>query len=155
METALWPFAVYLAAVVAVAAGMIGASYFLGPRHNETVTGEPYESGVRVTGPARIRFSAHYYLVAMLFVIFDLEAVFLFAWAIGARETGLTAFLEILVFIGLLVVAWAYLWRVGALDWGPKRKARKPAPAAVLPDSDSMTRLSASGGSPAGGASRP
>jgi NADH-quinone oxidoreductase subunit A len=124
MQASLGPFALYLAAAALVAAGMVGASWFLGPRHRETATGDPYESGVRVTGPARVRFAAHYYLVAMFFVIFDLEAVFLFAWAIGARELGLAAYVEILVFVGVLVLAWAYLWRVGALDWGPRRTAR-------------------------------
>lgn len=127
MPASLGPFALYLAAAAAVAVGMVGASWFLGPRHNETATGDPYESGVRVTGPARVRFAAHYYLVAMFFVIFDLEAVFLFAWAIGARELGLVAYVEIVVFVGVLLLAWAYLWRVGALDWGPRRRPRTDA----------------------------
>jgi NADH-quinone oxidoreductase subunit A len=122
--TTLGPFTLYLGAVALVAAGMIAASAFLGTRHRETATGDPYESGVRTTGPARVRFAAHYYLVAMLFVIFDLEAVFLFAWAVGAKDLGVVAFVEILVFVGVLLVAWVWLWRVGALDWGPKRRPR-------------------------------
>lgn len=149
MQASLGPFVVYLAAVLVVAAGMIGASYFLGPRHRETATGDPYESGIRATGPARIRFSAHYYLVAMFFVIFDLEAVFLFAWAIGARELGLTAYVEILVFVGLLVLAWAYLWRVGALEWGPRRKAR------IATSPGAEMRLESPGDAPAGSRARP
>ncbi len=101
---------------------MIGLSYFLGERHRERSTGEPYESGIAATGTARIRFSAHFYLVAMFFVIFDLEAVFVFAWAVAARELGWPGYAEIAVFIGVLVAGLAYLWKRGALDWGTSRR---------------------------------
>lgn len=118
----------YVIAVLLVVAAMMGLSHLLGERHRQPATGEPYESGIRVTGGARIRFSAHFYLIAVFFVIFDLEAVFLFAWAVVAREAGWLGYVEILVFVGVLVAAWLYLWRVGALDWGGRR--RTPAPAA-------------------------
>ena len=79
------------------------------------------------TGSARMRFPAHFYLIAMFFVIFDLEVVFLFAWAIAAPELGWLGYAEILVFVGVLLAAWVYLWRVGALDWGTsaRLKARR------------------------------
>ena len=83
---------------------------------------QPYESGIVSEGSARVRVSAKFYLVAMFFVIFDLEAVFIFAWAIAARELGWAGYSEILVFIAILVAALAYLWRLGALDWSPSRR---------------------------------
>jgi NADH-quinone oxidoreductase subunit A len=118
----LWPFAVYLAAVIVIVAGMLAVSYFLGQRHQERATGEPYESGIVSTGSARLRFSAKFYLIAMLFVIFDLEAVFIFAWAVAFRELGWTGYLGALVFIGVLVAALVYEWKIGALDWASSRR---------------------------------
>ncbi len=85
-------------------------------------TGEPYESGIVSTGAAHDRLSVHYYLVAMFFVIFDLEAVFIFAWAVALRQAGWAGFVEVAVFIGILIAALAYLWRLGALDWGPGKR---------------------------------
>jgi NADH-quinone oxidoreductase subunit A len=125
--TTLWPLVVYFLAVVCLAAVMIGLSYFLGQHHEERATAQPYESGILSTGTARVRLSAKFYLVAMFFVIFDLESVFIFAWAVSAREVGWTGYTEILVFIFILLVALVYLWRLGALDWGtsPNRKAPK------------------------------
>ena len=103
---------------------MIGLSYFLGQRHEERATAEPYESGIVPTGDARVRLSAKFYLVAMFFVIFDLESVFVFAWAVSAREVGWTGYLEILVFIFILLAALVYLWRLGALDWGTQQSRK-------------------------------
>jgi len=122
----IWPLAVYFAAVLVLVAGMLTLSYFLGQRHHEKATGEPYESGIVSTGSARLRFSAQFYLIAMLFVIFDLETVFIFAWAVAFRQLGWTGYLGILFFIVVLVAALIYEWRVGALDWGNRwqRKMR-------------------------------
>jgi NADH-quinone oxidoreductase subunit A len=119
---ALWPLAVYCLAVVAVAAGMIVVSWLLGQRHQDRTTGEPYESGILSTGSARLRLSVNFYLVAMFFVIFDLESVFIFAWAICVRQAGWTGYIEIAIFIGILIAALLYLWREGALDWGTMRR---------------------------------
>jgi NADH-quinone oxidoreductase subunit A len=115
---ALWPLVVYCGAVIVLVATILGLSYLLGQRHKDRATGEPYESGIVSTGSARLRLSADFYLVAMFFVIFDLEAVFIFAWAIAFREVGWAGYMEILVFIGILIAALIYLWRQGALDWG-------------------------------------
>lgn len=120
----LWTIALYTAAVFGVIVVMLILSYLLGQRHQERATGTPYESGLPVTGSARVRLSIDYYLVAMFFVIFDLEAVFIIAWAIAFREMGWLGFVEILIFIIVLMVALIYLWRLGALDWGPVRKQR-------------------------------
>lgn len=114
----MWPLLVYFALVVLLVGGMLGVSYLLGQRHSEPATGEAYESGILSEGSARVRLSAKFYLIAMFFVIFDLEAVFLFAWAVAARALGWPAFWEAAIFIGILVAALAYLWRIGALDWG-------------------------------------
>lgn len=117
-SAALWPLAVYFAAVAILVTVMITLSYVLGERHREKQTAEPYESGIVSTGTARMRFDIKFYLIAMFFVIFDLEAVFIFAWAVSIRETGWTGYAEMLVFIGVLAAALAYLWRLGALEWG-------------------------------------
>ncbi len=87
--TTLWPLLLYAVLVVLVAAGMLIISHFIGQRHKENETDEAYESGIVSTGNARIRFSAHFYIVAMFFVIFDLEAVFIFSWAVAFKELGL------------------------------------------------------------------
>ena len=122
--TAYWPLALYVALVLALIGGLLLLSHFLGQRHREQATADPFESGVIPVGSGRLRFPVRFYLVAVLFVIFDLEAVFIFAWAVAAREAGWTGYIEILIFIGVLAAALAYLWRVGALDWwqGPSRE---------------------------------
>jgi NADH-quinone oxidoreductase subunit A len=97
---------------------MLGLSYVLGERHKARARGEPYESGIPPSGSARLRFDVKFYRVATYFVIFDVEAVFLLAWALSVRELGWAGYAQVLVFIGILVVALVYLWRIGALDWG-------------------------------------
>lgn len=104
---------------------MLSISYVLGQRHNQKSTGIPYESGVSSTGSARGRMSIDFYMVAMFFVIFDLEAIFVVSWAVAVRELGWIGFVEIALFITILFVGLAYLWRLGALDWGPSAKQRK------------------------------
>jgi NADH-quinone oxidoreductase subunit A len=122
METNLyWPFLVYAGAAVGVIAGMLGVSYVLGQRHMERETGEPFESGILQTGSARLRLSIQFYLVGMLFVIFDLEAVFIFAWAIAIRDAGWTGYIGVITFIGILVVGLVYEYKSGALDFGRKK----------------------------------
>ena len=120
----IWPLVVYFFAVLVVAGGMLGISALLGERHQDRETGEQFESGIKPTGDARVRFSARYYQVAMFFVIFDLEAVFIFAWAVAFRESGWAGYSEMVVFIGVLLAALVYLWRDGALEWGPAGKSR-------------------------------
>lgn len=120
-----WPLVVYFAFVLFLVTVVLALSYLLGQRHSEPATGEPYEGGIVSEGSARVRFSARYYLVAMFFVVFDLEAVFLFAWAGAAREVGWAGYFEVLQFVGVLVAALIYLWKIGALDWsGEPRRSR-------------------------------
>lgn len=98
---------------------MLGISYVLGQRHKERATEEPYEGGILSTGSARMRFSSQFYLIAMLFVIFDVETIFIVSWAIAFRELGWFGFVGVLIFIILLIVVLIYEWRNGALDFGP------------------------------------
>ncbi len=115
---ALWPLAVYFLLVIVLMAGIVTLSYLSGERHTARAADEPFESGMEPTGSARLRLSARFYLIAMFFVIFDVEALFLYAWAIAVREAGWAAYVEALVFIGILLAGLAYLWRLGALEWG-------------------------------------
>ncbi len=119
-----WPFVLYFLAAVILVAGMLGLSYLLGQRHNERSTGEPYESGVVSTGTARMRYDIKFYRNAMFFVVFDIEALFILAWAVVARQAGWAGYIEIVVFIAILFVALIYLIRRGALDWAPSRERR-------------------------------
>jgi NADH-quinone oxidoreductase subunit A len=123
-STTYWPLALYFALTVLTVSALGVLSYVLGERHMERTTAEPYESGIAATGSARVRVDVKYYLVAMFFVIFDLEAVFVFAWAISLREARWTGYVEMLVFLGVLTVALIYLWRLGALDWGEASRRR-------------------------------
>jgi len=122
----LWPFIVFFIVTLIVPAGMILLSHVLGQHHSDHATGSPYEAGIVSEGSAEARFSIKFYLLAMFFVVFDLEAVFIFSWAVAVREVGWSGYLEILFFTIILVATLAYLWRLGALDWGPRtqRKAR-------------------------------
>jgi NADH-quinone oxidoreductase subunit A len=118
----LWPLAVYFGLVIVMVAGMLGLSYVLGQKHTSRSTREPYESGIIATGSARVRFDVRFYQNAMFFVVFDLETMFIIAWAIAARQAGWPGYIEILVFIGVLVAALVYLWRIKALDWRTPRE---------------------------------
>ncbi len=108
----------YFLIILLLVGAMLGLSYVLGQRHNDPATGTPYEGGIISEGSARVRFPAEFYLVAVFFVIFDLETVFLFAWALESRALGWVGYVEALVFAGVLMITLAYLWGVGALDWG-------------------------------------
>jgi NADH-quinone oxidoreductase subunit A len=119
---AQWPLVVYLVLCVTLVGFLLLISYFLGQRHREHTTGDLYESGVATIGFARFRLLAKFYLIAMFFVIFDLEAVFIFAWAVAFRESGWAGYFEVLIFVSVLLAALAYLWRVGALEWGPQTR---------------------------------
>jgi len=121
-----WRLAGYALLVFVVAGGMLLLSWLLGQRRLDHSDQQPYESGMPLTGSARLRLSADFYLLAVFFVVFDLEAAFIFVWAVAVRELGWAGYLEVCVFIAVLVVALIYLWRVGALDWGPRARSRRP-----------------------------
>lgn len=113
----LFNILVYGIAVAVLIGAMIILSYVLGQRHREAATGEPYESGIVSTGSARLRFSAQFYVIAMFFVIFDLESVFLISWSISIREAGWGGFGAVLVFLAFLLSGLIYEWRIGAFDY--------------------------------------
>jgi len=113
----MWPLLLYFALVLLLVSGMLLVSYVLGERHRERATGVPYEAGIESEGSARVRRTAKFYMIAMFFVVFDLEAVFLFSWAVAARELGWTGFCEAAIFTVILLAALLYLARVRALNW--------------------------------------
>jgi NADH-quinone oxidoreductase subunit A len=113
-----WPFILYFFLVLALTTSILVVSFFLGERRRERVTSEPYESGIKPTGTTGIRLSIRFYQVALFFVIFDVESVFVFAWAIAFRQLGWAGYFEIIIFITILILTLVYLWKMGALDWG-------------------------------------
>ena len=117
MLSAYVPIAIFVAVATGFALFTLVFSSLLHSEKYNKVKLEPYECGIEPLTDARDRYSIRYYLVAMLFVIFDLEAVFIFAWAIAVRETGWTGYAEAMTFIAVLLATLVYLWRAGALDW--------------------------------------
>ncbi|AFD08111.1 NADH-quinone oxidoreductase subunit A [Solitalea canadensis] len=118
----LWPFMAYAAIVVVLVSVILLLSYLLGQHHKEQATDQPYESGIEETGSARLRFSVQFYLVAMLFVIFDVETIFIVLWALHFKELGWVGYAGISLFIGVLIAVLIYEWSIGALDFGPSGK---------------------------------
>ena len=120
----LWPFLVYSLAVAGILVSAIGSSWLLGARtKRRKATDMPFESGVVPVGEAdRTRLSIEFYLIAMFFVIFDLETIFIFAWAVAFFELGWRGYFGAAAFIVILLVALVYEWRTGALDWGLKQR---------------------------------
>src|SRR2546421_5788789 len=112
-----FPVLLQVVIAMAVAALMLGLSYILGKRVRDRVKDMPYESGMVPTGDARHRFSVKFYLVGMLFILFDIEAIFLYPWAVVYRELKMFAFVEMLVFIILILCGFFFIWKKGALDW--------------------------------------
>ena len=129
MTTPMWPLVVFFVLVVLLVTVILGLSSLLGERHRERTTGEPYESGILPTGSAQRRIPIKYYLVAVAFVLFDLEAVYIFSWAAAFRDLGWAGYFQMVVFIGILLAALVYFWRIGALNWGPRpwKPGRNPA----------------------------
>ncbi|MGO9231821.1 MAG: NADH-quinone oxidoreductase subunit A [Bryobacteraceae bacterium] len=118
-----FPVLVQALLAMALAAGLIAVSYLLGKRVRNRVKDMPYESGMVPTGDARHRFSVKFYLVAMLFILFDIEAIFLYPWVVVYRELKMFAFVEMLVFVILILSGFFYIWKKGALDWSPDSTA--------------------------------
>jgi NADH-quinone oxidoreductase subunit A len=111
---------------VVIAGALIVISYLFGKRVRNKVKDMPYESGIVPTGDARVRFSVKFYLVAMLFILFDIEAIFLYPWAVVYRELKWFGFIEMLVFVILILSGFFYIWKKGALEWAhPDRAGEK------------------------------
>jgi NADH-quinone oxidoreductase subunit A len=121
-----FPVLVQALVAMALAAGLLMASYLLGKRVRNKVKDMPYESGIVPTGDARQRFSVKFYLVAMLFILFDIEAIFLYPWAVVFRDLRMAGFVEMLIFVVLILSGFFYIWKKGALDWSkPEGAGRK------------------------------
>ena len=112
-----FPVLLPVAIAMAVATLMLGLSYLLGKKVRNRVKDMPYESGIVPTGDARQRFSVKFYLVGMLFILFDIEAIFLYPWAVVYRQLKMFAFVEMLIFIALILCGFFFIWKKGALDW--------------------------------------
>lgn len=131
--TVYWPFIVYAMGVLVLVATMLLLSWVLGQRRANNATNMPFESGVVPVGTSQVQMSVEFYLVAILFVIFDLETVFILAWAVAFFELGWFGFFAVALFILILVVALIYELSTGALNWGNKKRApakahERPAP---------------------------
>lgn len=122
MSIDLWPLVVYAFVVLIIVGTMLGLSFLLGQRRRDHATEEPYESGIVSVGDAHLKISVHFYLTAILFIIFDLEVVFLFIWAASVREVGWLGYAGGFVFIAILLIGLLVEWRSGALDWRTDRQ---------------------------------
>jgi len=118
-----FPVLVQVLLASALAAGLLTASFVLGKRVRNRVKDIPYESGITPTGDARHRFSVKFYLVAMIFILFDIETVFLYPWAVVFRELKLFAFIEMFLFVVLILSGFFYVLKKGALDWSESSQA--------------------------------
>lgn len=123
-------FPILLQAVIAVVIGaaLVGLAFLLGKRVKNPVKGIPYECGITPVGSAKERFSVKFYLVAMLFILFDVEAIFLFPWAVVYRELKMFAFVEMFLFLVLILAGYFYIWKKGVLNWAEEEWQRRPNP---------------------------
>lgn len=135
-----WPFLLYAVLVVALTSGILLISNFIGERHRAPGRNIPYESGMTPTGSARLRYGVHFYTVGIFFILFDVEAIFLYAWAVAMRELGWKGYVEIVIFVAVLFLGLVYVWRLGGLDWSPsRRRAAQRLRSQVAPAADEAT----------------
>jgi len=119
-----FPIVVQIIIAIAVAGGLIGISTLLGKKGKSPLKDTPYESGMAPVGSARERFSVKFYLVGMIFILFDIEAVFLYPWVVVFRELKMFALGEMFIFVVLVLVGFFYVYKKGVLDWTPQGKDR-------------------------------
>jgi NADH-quinone oxidoreductase subunit A len=120
-----FPMLLQVAIAAAVATGLIVASSLLGKRARSPQKDTPYECGIAPTGSARERFSVKFYLVGMIFILFDVEAVFLYPWAVAYRELKLFGFFEMFLFVAVILLGYFYVWKKGALDWSETKEQHR------------------------------
>ena len=116
-HSGLFPVLALFVIASAFAGAVVFLSSVLGPKRPGKVKNESYECGIDPVGTARLRFSVKFYIIAMLFILFDIEAIFLYPWAVMFQQLALFGLLEMLTFLGFLVLGYIYLWKRGALDW--------------------------------------
>ncbi len=124
LASEIFPLVVYTAAAVLLIGVLLLAAWWLGARSTSRDKELPYESGVIPTGSARLAYPVPFYLIAIFFIVFDVEAVFIFAWAVAWDELGLTGLIHITFFIVVLLLGLAWLWLKGGLEWGPRKAVR-------------------------------
>jgi len=118
MPTEFLPIFIYLVLVIAIGAGgIVGLSRLIGPRKDSPEKLSPYECGVPPVGDPHEKFPMKYYVIGMLFILFDLEVVFFYPWAVIAKELKLFGLVEMAVFVAILLLGYLYVWRKGALEW--------------------------------------
>ena len=111
------PILIFILVGILVGVGPLVLGYLLGPRRPDKDKDAPYECGFEAFETARLKFDVRFYLVAILFIVFDLEIAFLFPWAVVLSELGIFAFWSMAIFLGILVVGFIYEWKKGALEW--------------------------------------
>ena len=111
------PLALLLVVGFLLSLAMVGVTRLMGPRRTSAIKTQPFESGSVPVGSARERFSVKFYMVALLFIVFDVEAVFVYPWAVNLVALGWPAMVTMLVFMATLVVGFVYVWKKGALEW--------------------------------------
>ena len=111
------PILVLMCFAIIVASLIVGASHILGHRINRKAKLSTYECGMQTLGPTRMRINIRYYIIAMLFLIFDIEIMFLYPWAVVAGDLKLFGFIEMLIFVIILFIGYVYVWKKGALEW--------------------------------------
>lgn len=111
------PILVLIVLATAVAVAAIALGQLFGPRRPTVRKGEPYESGMQPFGPGRRRLPVHFYLIAVLFILFDVEIVFMLPWAVVLKRLGVAGLVEMGIFVWVLLVGYVYAWKKGALEW--------------------------------------
>lgn len=127
IPSAFYHVAVYGLVTLVLIGGLLLAARWLGARRMSPTKELPYESGVAPTGSARLAWPVPFYLVAIFFIVFDVEAAFIFTWAVANDLLGMLGLIQITVFIVILLAGLVWLWKKGALDWGPSRERRPHA----------------------------
>jgi NADH-quinone oxidoreductase subunit A len=143
-----FPVLVQVVLAAVIAAGMIGASWLLGQKLRNKTKDMPYECGITPTGSAQERFSVKFYLVAMLFILFDIEAVFVYPWVVVYQELKLYGFVVMLLFVMTILEGFFYIWKKGALDWSKTTTAAAPTPARFTLEEQSRREFAEPVGAP-------
>jgi NADH-quinone oxidoreductase subunit A len=125
VHPAFYHLLTYTVIAVTLIGVLLLAAWWLGDKRSSVRKGGPYESGVQPSGTARLAWPVPFYLVAIFFIIFDVEAAFIFTWAVGWEQLGMTGLIQITVFIVILAAGLVWLWLKGGLDWGPSASQKR------------------------------
>ncbi|MGH8216111.1 MAG: NADH-quinone oxidoreductase subunit A [Rhodanobacteraceae bacterium] len=117
MLAGYWPILLFFCVAGAVGVALLAVGWVMGPRRPNSEKNAPYECGFEAFDTARMKFDVRYYLIAILFILFDLEIAFLFPWAVVLDSVGLVALIDMFIFLALLVIGYVYVWKKGALEW--------------------------------------